>query len=208
MILLRELLSEFSAEGFDLKAFLAMKSFAEKVRYANSKLEKLGTGSARIIYKIDEKTVLKLAKNAKGIAQNEVESDRLLNEWYGDIIAKVLEADDDDRWIVSEYAKKITPTKFKHRIGVSADELYKKLHMDTQPRTLHFEIPPEVTEILDNSEFYNQLTDMIGNFDMAIGDFSRVGSYGEIEGRLVIRDYGLTQSVFKQHYDKSRLNNA
>ena len=42
------------------------------------------------------------------------------------------------------------------------------------------------------------------NFNLETGDFQRPSSFGEIDGRLIITDYGLTQEVFKNHYDKSR----
>ena len=194
------MLNEF-VEGFDIELFLSMPSFAKKIRYANEKLQKLAVGSARIIYRIDDKKVLKLAKNSKGIAQNEVESDHLLNDWYGEIIAKVLESDSEDRWIISEFAKKVTPTRFKQLLGVTVDEFSNYLSNDTKT-LLHFSIKDDVKKVLESSEFYEKVRDMVGNFDMEIGDFRRINSFGEIDGRLVIRDYGLTTSVYKQYYSR------
>ena len=62
--LIETLISEFR-EGFDLKLFLHMKSFAQQVRYANSNLRRMASGSARIIYEISDDRVLKLAKMRK-----------------------------------------------------------------------------------------------------------------------------------------------
>lgn len=210
MIRLKPMIQTEFVEGFDLEKFLMMTSFAEKVRYANEKLQRIASGSARIIYKIDDKKVLKLAKNAKGIAQNEVESDGFINSAYGDIIAKVLEEDKDARWIVSEYAKKITPSRFKQLLGASISDFYKYLYMRmnrnkrSKELTFHiqYDIPKEVKEHLDNTDFFNELLDMMVNFDMPVGDFGRISTFGEIDGRLVITDYGLTQDVYKTHYER------
>lgn len=201
------MINEFK-EGFDLDKFLAMTSFAEQIRYSNDNLQRLASGSARIIYKIDDKRVLKLAKNKKGWAQNEVEADYVLNEWYGDIIAKVLESDKEDRWIVSEFAKKITKPRFKQLIGVTIDEFYKYLYTNCgQKQYMHYTFSPETKEILDSQSededsFYHQIQDMIGNFDMNIGDFQRISTFGEIESRLVITDYGLTNDVYNKFYKR------
>ena len=57
-----------------LPEFLKIKSFAGKMKFANQYLTRIGSGSGRIVYDIDGKKVLKLAKNPKGVAQNEMES--------------------------------------------------------------------------------------------------------------------------------------
>ena len=166
------------------------------------------SGSGREIFKIDDKRVLKLAKNAKGIAQNQIESDYVLNDMYGgDIIAKVIESDSDNRWVVSEYAKKISPSRFKSLLGVSIDDFWDHLYNLRKEGTQYFTkraVDMQVVEKLQNSEFFQQLEDMIGNFDLDIGDFKRINSFGEIDGRLVITDYGLSGSVYRDYYEKRR----
>lgn len=60
--------------SFNFVEFNNIGSFAGKKRYCDERLQKLSSGSARIIYKVDEEKVLKLAKNAKGLAQNQEEA--------------------------------------------------------------------------------------------------------------------------------------
>jgi hypothetical protein len=202
-----EILQKEFVEGFDMEKFRNMKSFAKRVRYCNETLTRKASGSARVIYIIDDKKVLKLAKNEKGIAQNGVESDHMLNQWYGDIIAKVLESDDEDRWIVSEYAKKISPGRFKQLLGVSINQFHAyltELHPNKKGGFYTEKIDDATRKILDvnNNEFMYDLVDMVVNWDMGIGDFSRISTFGEIDGRLVITDYGLTQDVYNTYYHK------
>jgi hypothetical protein len=191
-------------EGFDMEVFRNMTKFSQRSRYAKEKLQRLTSGTGREIFKIDDKKVLKLAKNEKGIAQNTVESDYLLNDMYGDIIAKVLESDNDRRWIVSEYAKKISPSRFKSLVGVTIYEFWAYLYDRKKSTTANFwyNISPEIVKKMENSEFIQQLDDMISNFDLEIGDFSRVNSFGEIDGRLVVTDYGLSSSVYNTYYNR------
>ena len=203
----KEELKEFEAEGFDLDEFLNIRSFAGKVRYANNKLKRMASGSARIIYDIDGKTVLKLAKNPKGIAQNEVEASLGTDYYVGDLVAKVLEEDDKHRWIVMEKAKKITKNRFKELTGVALDKFYYYIRNEVGNSRL-FNVSPEDEEELRENEFVIDIIDLCHNYDLETGDFGRPSSFGEIEGRLVITDYGLTKEVFRKHYawDRKKRN--
>ena len=74
--LLREALELEEAvypESFDLETFKKIPTFKGRTQYVAERLPKLGAGSSRIVYKIDDGTVLKLAKNQKGLAQNNLE---------------------------------------------------------------------------------------------------------------------------------------
>lgn len=56
--------------SFNFDEFKSLKSFAQRVRYCDEHLQKLGSGSSRIVYVVDNDKVLKLAKNKKGLAVN------------------------------------------------------------------------------------------------------------------------------------------
>ena len=57
--------------SFNMAEFKTLTTFSERIRYCQTRLQRISSGSARIVYKIDNEKVLKLAKNRKGIAQNE-----------------------------------------------------------------------------------------------------------------------------------------
>ena len=59
--------------SFNMAEFKTLTTFAECIRYCQTRLQRISSGSARIVYKIDNEKVLKLAKSRKGIAQNEAE---------------------------------------------------------------------------------------------------------------------------------------
>jgi len=203
----KEELQEFTAEGFDLDEFLNMRSFASKVRYANEKLRRLASGSARVIYVIDDKTVLKLAKNEKGLAQNEVEGSLGKDDYMvGDVVARVLEVDEENRWIVMQKAKKISKGRFRQLMdGIDIHDFYYYIKNLTDYRFGHtFTVEPEIVEKLDENEFAQDVVELVQNFDLETADFQRPSSFGEIDGRLVITDYGLTQEVFKKYYKRDR----
>ena len=99
MISLKSLLPEAYPLEFSMEKFNAISSYRGKVKYAQSLLKRISSGSSRIVYLIDDTKVLKLAKNRKGLAQNEIEAD-----WskfnYG-ITAEVFECDTDKYfWVI------------------------------------------------------------------------------------------------------------
>jgi hypothetical protein len=65
----------------------------------------MGEGSSRIVYALSTSKVLKIAKNQKGIAQNEAEKIVAQNPSTRYIGAKIYESDPDNHWSVMEIAK-------------------------------------------------------------------------------------------------------
>lgn len=107
--------------AFSFKELNDLRTYAAKKRYLESHLEKIGSGSSRIVYAVDDEKVIKLAKNRKGLAQNEVEADK--NTYYPaapiDIFARVYDYDDGYYWIEMEVARKAKKSDIKSLYGVS-----------------------------------------------------------------------------------------
>ena len=97
--------------SFNMEAFKAIPTYAGKIKYCKEKLgRQLGSGSSRMVFPIDNEKVLKLAKNQKGIAQNEAECDWFLQKL--DLCAKTYDYDEDYRWIEMQLARKAKPSDF------------------------------------------------------------------------------------------------
>lgn len=200
--------------SFSFEEFNNIKSYNGKLKYANERLQKISSGSARVVYKVDEEKVLKIAKNKKGIGQNSIESDWGLQR-MSDIVAKIFDTNDDHFWVEMELAKKLTPNRFKQLTGMSVNEVQDMLRvMETlnnssrrkylKPEQLK-ELHDEFSQKVNDNEFLTSLTDMIMNFGMKYpGDFGRVNSYGEVlrEGvpTVVLVDFGLSESVWDDFY--------
>ena len=112
--------------SFTMEELKKLNSFAQRIRYCNQHLNKINSGSGRIIYQIDDKKVLKLAKNRKGIAQNSVEAEGYIQNY--DIVSKVFDTDDDDTFVEMELARKVTPTIFRNVVGFDFKYIYPYLH--------------------------------------------------------------------------------
>lgn len=81
-----KILSEAMMEGFRIDTLRNLSSFKKRVDYCKQYLgNPIGNGSSRIVFQIDDETVLKLAKNRKCITQNELEYDKG-NDYYKGIM--------------------------------------------------------------------------------------------------------------------------
>jgi len=197
---------------WNIEQFAALRSFAERQRYCEQHLQRISSGSGRIAYKVDNEKVLKLAKNRKGIAQNEVEIQYGNERYFSNIVAQIYEYHNDALWVEMELARKVSPSVFKKIVGV--DILTFSLYLRNQTaenrgRKAYFSIDPEVKEFLGNSEFANDVMDFLMSSDSDSGDLGRLSSWGLVNrggsDSLVIVDYGLTQGVYDTHYNKRRI---
>lgn len=214
-LILEELAKHFVDEdypvAFNHEEFAKLRSFAERVRYCEANLQKIAAGSSRIVYKIDDNMVLKLAKNAKGIAQDRLEAQLGNDSYVSNIVAKIFNSDPADQWIEMELAKKLTPTRFKQLTGcdIRQLELYLRNRESGHKNGKSiFSQDEEVINYYDNNEFSKDIVDFMFNYNMPAGDLGRLSSYGEVnrEGHstVVVTDYGLDQEVYNTYYDRSK----
>jgi tRNA nucleotidyltransferase/poly(A) polymerase/GNAT superfamily N-acetyltransferase len=197
-----------------LPQFLNIKTFSGKMEYAKQNLQRIGSGTGRIVYDIDGQKVLKLAKNTKGIAQNAEESSIGRDYYVANIVTEVFEAADDDSWLIAEKAKKVNENRIKQLTGIpSLTELYYYLSQfkeENKGRRSWYSVSVEVKEILDENDFAMSLKELIANYDQSAGDMSRPSSYGEVlhdgQPTIVLTDYGLSDEVYNTHYNPERKN--
>ena len=195
-------------QSFNMEQFKKLSKFAERVRYCDEHLKKLSSGSARIVYIIDDTKVLKLAKNPKGVAQCETEI-----QWGGDyyfesILAKTLDSHPDGLWVEMELARKVKKSDFLNEAGVSIDDFNRCLRnreLENKGQRPLFGIDPEVQNKFNNSEFANAVFEFLDAADAPAGDLGRLNSYGLVkrdgQNQVVIIDFGLTNEIYSTYYD-------
>ncbi len=195
-----------------LDSFEEIKSFAGKINAANQNLQRIGSGSGRAVYDIDGTKVLKVAKNQKGVAQNEVEASIGHYAENEHILTKVFESANDDTWLVAEKAKKVGEKRIKELTGIpslSDLNMYLKNHdAESHGQRRIFGIDDEIKEQLDENEFIQELLYFAANYSQHTGDWSRPSSYGEVlrdgQPTIVLTDYGLNDEVYGTYYDWQR----
>lgn len=207
--ILKAVITEAMKDTFSLEELSSLNSYSKRVQYCKSQLGMpIGNGSSRMVFQIDDEKCLKLAKNEKGIAQNEEESQYYL-QTYG-IMPKVFETDNDSKWIVSEYVLPAKAQDFQHCLGMSFQkfcEVVKAFYLSYARRTPYLSSSisyDELVEIVENSEWLASLESYMGDYQLPFGDLTRLANFGLVqrdgEPEIVILDSGLSQDIYDRYY--------
>lgn len=183
-----------------LQKLSILPSFTNRIYFCNQNFTKMVSGSSRIVYLLPNgNQVLKLAKNQKGIAQNSTESDAMLQTV---VTNKMLQSDPNDLWLITSLATKMTKNKFLQLTKLNFDQYSQALqYWNNQFKNLkHHIIEPINYEEIINTDFFSEVIDLIGNYNLTIGDLTRINSYGEVNGQAVIIDFGCTDEIHQQFY--------
>ena len=200
---------------WDSSKFNTSNSFESIVDYALERSKKIGTGSSRIAFEVEYEgrpTILKIAKNKKGLAQNEVES-KMLSDGYIEKMELTIPLIDYDTtniqplWIHTEKANKVTEKKLCKLLHCdSLFQLIQIVKSKYKHSSLYAHYYNELKEI-NTEEELDDLEELIDNlyslskdFNIALGDFEKTDSWGLYKGKPVIIDIGLSMEVYDLHY--------
>lgn len=204
--LIESILDEDYPTSWNLEEFKQLKGFKARQQYCDTHLQKIKAGSGRIAYKIDNEKVLKLAKNQKGVAQNEVEAQYGNDYYFEGILAKTFEVGLGDLWIEMELARKVTPTIWKKHFGYDINTVgmyLKQRYYQNRGQRFSWGVDPEVKDALDENQDVQSLYEFADATD-SVGDLGRLSTYGLVlrDGHetIVLIDYGLTGAVYDSYY--------
>jgi len=198
-------------------------SFKSRLAYALERAKKLGTGSSRVATTIEYQgrpTVLKIAKNAKGLAQNSVEAD-ILSDGYASqmgILIPIIDYDTQNRepsWVHTELAQKANEKQLCSLMKCqSLNDLIRAAQAQlneygTRSRTIlndiidkneHFGVSEQDADTF--LEYVNRLAELKSSFDVELADFHRPANWGLYQGKPVIIDVGFNSNVLNQYYSR------
>jgi hypothetical protein len=195
-------------------------TFKQRLAYALERAKKLGTGSSRVATTIEYQgrpTVLKIAKNQKGLAQNSVEAD-ILSDGYASqlgILIPIIDYDEQNReptWVHTEMAQKANEKQLCQLM--KCDNLHQLINMaySIQGRKIYGNYESFANylrqkgkseqDIDTMTEYANTLADLNSNFDVELGDFGRAANWGLYNGKPVIIDVGFNSNVLNQYYKR------
>jgi hypothetical protein len=187
--------------SFNFEEFKNIKSFAGKQKYAKERLlGKVGAGSSRAVFKVDDEKVIKIALNQKGLSQNNAESEDYKQNY--DVVAKVFDVDQDDMWVEMELVKKVTPKRFKELTGTNPEDV--AYWLAKQRGELTWRDVPDLSE----NEFAEEMRDFTEDYQYPVpGDFGKLSTYDEVlrngVPKVVVVDFGFDTGT-KELYNKSR----
>lgn len=196
--------------AWNVEEFAKLKSFNQRIQYCQKNLTRISSGSSRIAYKIDDTKVLKLAKNRKGLAQNEVEIRRSQDYMLDDLVAEVFNYDPNNLWLEMELARKLTPSLFLKIVGFTFENYaeaveWARWELDRENYRRYSQKRPENLEKMWENDFISRIFDMMNSYDDIVhGDLKAMSTYGVVTrdgvDRVVMVDYGLDKEVYMKHY--------
>lgn len=196
-------------------------TFKQRLAYALERAKKLGTGSSRVATIIEYQgrpTVLKIAKNQKGLAQNSVEAS-ILEDGYASqmgILIPLIDYDEQNReptWIHTEMAQKANERQLcslmkcdnlTQLVNYAEAITGRKRYLGTaQSYVEHMRQKGKSEQDIETmSEYANKLAELKSSFDVELGDFTRAANWGLYQGNPIIVDVGFNSNVYDQYYKR------
>lgn len=133
----------------------------------------IGSGSSRKVFDLGNGYVVKVAKNNAGIAQNKMEYRISLTD-SSNLFAKVIQASDDFYAIVMQ----------------KADKIY-----DFSYVCNYFNVE-SIRDVINLKKFQN----IHYRYNLLLNDLCRTSSWGIINGKPIIIDYGFTKEIRERYY--------
>lgn len=184
-------------EKFNFDKFKQMPNIHMMNAYAESFLQDLGEGSSRKAYVLSATKALKIAKNEKGIAQNETELDVFTNPKTKPMVAKIHSYDPGYQWLIADVVRPLQDqSEFEDLTGMSFIGFTNKVQAEIEG------------EGYTKNKLVIDTANTIRSTNLLMGDVALVDHWGKTpDGRIVLLDYGFTKEVWEKHY-KQRPNLA
>lgn len=202
-----------------------------------SKYEKVGEGSSRTVYRVNDHLVLKVGigswfmdsiKNLEamynpdvvpveeiqnildvGTAQNGAELAATQNQCIDrSLVAGVIKYTPDLFAVVAEYATPIDQDLFKKSTGVSWSDFKDWMFLLGSGTKDMKDHVKGLILAKGQKPFLKKFYNGITRCDLDAVDFAQLHHFGSIGNRLVIVDYGFTADVRKSYYSESKLCSA
>jgi hypothetical protein len=198
----RALLAQATTKSLSFKEVCSelesLETFADRIKFAKKHLKHLSSGSSRVVYLTPQNTILKLAKNDRGLAQNKVESNPKMKSKF---INKVKGFAKNHEWIHMEYRDKITTKQFEKMTDIPFKEFgdaikYGLRKLTSKPDRKE----PKNFDSIKSSKIYKEFLRLGEEFQLMPGDMARISSFGEHDGHPILLDAGLTKNIFDEFY--------
>lgn len=216
---INEAVNEYQDSLINTDDFSSLPSFAKQVAYCKEKLgAPIGNGSSRIVFRVDDNKVLKLAKNRKGRAQNEAECENCNDYYAGDMFAKVFEYDQTNfTYIIAEEARPPKSSDFQTCLGVTYQEfcricLGSEREYSYGPKKMRLPaLTQEDYDMLEENDALREWYDYITNYQpTSVYELVRKCNLGLATNRqgcphglkIIITDSGFNDNVQQMYYGK------
>lgn len=190
---------ELPSNSSDLKTILKniedLETYQARIKYAEKNLKHLSSGSSRLVYQTSDKTIIKLAKNDKGIAQNKAEANPKMKS---DFLNEIISSSKDGSWIETHFLDKITEKEFEKLTKISFEDFEDALTHGVKKSS---NSDPKNFDKISKTPIYKEMKRLCDKFHLLPGDIVRISSWGVKNNKPVLIDAGLTEEIFEKFYD-------
>lgn len=184
-----------------LKNIENLETFNAREKYAEITLSHISSGSSRIVYKASDGTIIKLAKNDKGLAQNKAESNPKMKSKF---LNKVIDYSKNYAWMQTHFLEKIKVGDFKEMTGLDFNDFGDSISYGLKTISGNSDKnKPESFGEVSKSEIYKEMEKIGKKFKLMPGDLSRISSWGTKDGQPILIDAGLTKNIYEDFYEDS-----
>jgi hypothetical protein len=196
------ILLEDGSNAFSIDQLRSFQDLSQILGYiqATVGVAKIGEGQGRLVYKLGDGTVLKVAKDENGQVQNQTEAESCGSNGNEDLFPEVRESDPDGKWLISEEAAPMTRVLFRQLTGMGWGDFVSAL-AGAFPHKLNKEKTSEGSiqhnrnsfEAQYSNLFFRKIISVIKDCKYEPGDISKLDSWGIINGKPVIIDSGFAE---------------
>ena len=199
---------------WDSAVYTPQVSYKKRIEYAVQRALRLGKGSSRTAFEIEYEgrpTVLKVAHNAKGIAQNAAEIDILDDGYFktSGILIPLIDYDTANTspvWIHTEKASKATEKQLCTLMKCGKLQWLVNAAIATESgRGDPHEYDEEILKMYGGTDTFFEYSDMLAELagvQLNLRDFSTAANWGIYKGSPVVIDVGFTDAVKNAHYSR------
>jgi hypothetical protein len=179
-----------------LKNLSKIETHSVRVEYAERNLDHLSSGTSRVVFTLPgKKEVLKLAKNDRGVAQNEAEAGLTCK-----YVNKTLQACPNDYWKTSPFLDKITEKEFEKLTGANFKDFGNALEYELRDVSGSKVDKPKNLDKMKELDIFKELVKLGKKHQLMPADMSRISSWGKIDDHPTLLDAGLTREIYDEFY--------
>lgn len=201
----REIIKEAPLPAdWDKKVFSAKVGFDKQLEYALERVRDSGSGTGRMAFVITYRgrpTVLKIARNAKGLLQNASEARPEMYRKYKSVVVPMIDFDTKNkppRWVHFEKAEPL---------GDDLDwkVMFGGMHLNNFVQYVEDLVKGRRTKMTPYFEqqyapyvkFAQQVAKLSQEFDIDTNDLGTIGNWGVYKGRVRLLDLGMDSASAK-----------
>ncbi len=191
-----------------LKNIESLHTYKDKIDCAEHNLKHLSSGSSRIIYLSPNESVIKLAKNDRGLAQNKVEANIKSNSKF---VNKPKKFAKNYSWLEVDFLDDLSEKEFEEftnfsfkNFGSTIKSTLKSHHTsDISPSSSPSSSSSKSINKIKSSPLFKDICELIKSNDLIVGDVIRISSWRTNGEYPILADTGLNRNVFNKYYASS-----